>query len=178
MLLIKKGLVTSKIKVNIIFEKVAEDLLMISLVDPEFKGIPSYWRLTKVAGMPPLEVGIDCQDGLISNVTLYVDGLAIKNGEDINAPQSDGNIIVDTSIFTKVNDYVDVNQTYDICCCENKVICSFENAKEIVNSFRNDRVEIFVDCNDQIAGFSICDLSKDEKDLINGIMESACTCNE
>lgn len=172
MFLIKKGLVTSKIKINIIFEKVAEDLLMISLVNTEFKGIPSYWRLTNVVGIPPLELGIDCQDGFISNVTFCVDGLTIKKGEDINIPPLDGNIIVDTSIFTKVNDYIDVNQTYDIYYNENKLICSFEKTKEIVNSFRNDRVEIFVDDNNQIIGFSICDLSKDEKNLIDRIMEN------
>lgn len=44
-----------------------------------------------------------------------------------------------------------------------------------MDSFRNDRVEIFVDCNNQIIGLSICDLSKDEKNLINSIMESTCT---
>ncbi len=170
MLLIKKDLVTSKKKINIVFEKVAEDLLMISLVNPEFKGIPSYWRLTNVIGIPPLELGIDCQDGFISDVTFFVDGLAIKKGEDINIPSLDGNIIVDTSIFTKVNDYIDVYKTYEICYFGNKLICSFDKTKVIVNSFRNDRVEIFVDCNNQIIGFSICDLSKDEKNLINSIM--------
>lgn len=177
LLLIKKGLVTSKIKTNIIFEMVADDLLMISLVNPEFKGIPSYWRLTNVVGIPPLELGIDCQDGLISNATFYVDGLAIKNGEDINITPLDGNVIVDTNIFTKVNDYIDVNRKYDIYCNENKLICSFGKTKEIVNSFRNDRVEMFVDSNDQIIGFSICDLSKEEKNMINCIMENASTCN-
>jgi hypothetical protein len=38
----------------------------------------------------------------------------MKNREDINIPQVDGNIIIDTSIFTKVNDYIDVDKTYDI----------------------------------------------------------------
>ena len=177
MLLIKKGIVTSPKKINITFEKVEDNLMMISLVNPEFKGIPSYWRLTNVIGIPPLELGIDCKNGFISNVTFYVDGLVIKNREDINIPQLDGNIIVDTSIFTKVNDYIDVNKTYDIFYSENKLICSFEKINEIVNAYRNDRVEIFVDCNNRIIGFSICDLSKKEKNLINSIMESARTCN-
>lgn len=175
LLLTKKGLITSKIRINITFEKVADDLLMISLVNPEYKGIPSYWRLTNVVGIPPLEIGIDCQNGFISNVTFYVDGLAIKNGEDINIRPLEGNIIVDTGIFTKVNDYIDVNQTYDIYYYENKLICSFEKTKEIAKSFKNDRTEMFVDCNNQIIGFSICDLSRDEKNLINSIMESTCT---
>ena len=120
MLLIKKRVVSSPIKINILFEKVADDLLMISLVNSDYKGIPSYWRLTNVVGIPPLEIGIDCQDGFISNVTFYVDGLAIKMGEEINIPPLYGNVIVDTSIFTKINDYIDVNQTYDIYYYGNK----------------------------------------------------------
>lgn len=175
LLLTKKELVTSKTKIDISFEKVAEDLLMISLVNLEYKGIPSYWRLANVVGIPPLELGIDCRSGFIRNVTFYVDGLTIKKGEDIPLRPLDGNIIVDTSIFTKVNDYIDVNQAYDIYYYENKLLCSFEKTKEIAASFRNDRVEIFVDSNDQIIGFSICDLSKEEKNLIDSIMESACT---
>lgn len=176
MLLIKKGVDSSQIKINVIFEKVADDLLMISLVNSDYKGIPSYWRLTNVVGIPPLEIGIDCQDGFISNVTFYVDGLAIKMGEEINISPLYGNVIVDTSIFTKINDYIDVNQTYDIYYYGNKLICFFENSKENVKSFRNDRVAIYIDCNDQIIGFSICDLSEDEKDLINSVIERTSTC--
>lgn len=171
LLLIKKGVVTSTQKINIIFEKVDDNLLMISLINLESKGIPSYWRLTNVVGIPPLELGIDCQDGFISNVTFYVDGLAITKVKDLDKPQIDGNVIVDTCVFKKVNDFIDVNKSYDIFYCENKLICSFEKTKEIRSSFRNDRVEIFVDCDNQITGFSICDLTKDEKNLINSIMK-------
>lgn len=46
-----------------------------------------------------------------------------------------------------------------------------------MNAFRNERVEIFVDCNNQITGFLICDLSEDEKDLINSIKETESSCH-
>lgn len=170
MFLMKKELVTSKSKINISFEKMAADLLLISLSNEGHnQGILSYWRLTKVVGIPPLELGIDCQEGFISSITLFVDGLSITEREDINIPLSEGNILVDNSIFTKVNEYIDVEQAYNIYCCKNKLVCSFVKIKEFKKAFRNDRVEIFVDCNNQIVGFSICDLSKDEKDLINSI---------
>ena len=172
MLLKKRGLDFSKKKINITFEKVANDLLMISLVDMKIKGIPSYWRLTNNFGIPPLELGIDCLNGFISNVTFFVDGLAIKKGEDINISLLEGNIIVDTNIFSKVNDYIDVNKNYEIYYYKNKLLCSFGNIKEVVDAFKNDRFEIFIDCKDQIIGFAICDLSKHEKNLINGIMEN------
>lgn len=170
MLLKKKEIVTSKSKIKVSFEKMADDLLMISLSNEiHNQGILSYWRLTKVVGMPPLEIGIDCQEGFISSATFFVDGLAITESEDVNTSIFEGNILVDTGIFTKANDYIDVEQAYDINICKDKLICSFVKAKEFKNTFRNDRVEIFVDCNNQIVGFSICDLSEDEKNLINSI---------
>ena len=169
MLLVKKDVVASKSKINVSFEKVADDLLMISLVNQEYKGIPSYWRLTKVVGIPPLELGIDCQEGFILNATFFVDGFTVKKGRDVDVPLLDGTVLVDAKIFTRVNEYIDVEQTYDIYCCRDKLICSFKEVAEIEKAFKDDRVEVFVDCNDQIIGFSICDLSEDERNLIHSI---------
>ena len=51
-------------KTNIAFEKVVDDLLMISIInDFQNDEILSYWRLTKVTGIPPLEIGINCKIG-------------------------------------------------------------------------------------------------------------------
>lgn len=170
MLLTKKELVNTKSKINISFEKVADDLLMVSLTNQiENQGIPCYWRLTKTVGIPPLEIGVDCQHGFVSCITFFVDGLAIEVSEDVNNSMLEGNILVDTSIFTKDNDYYDVNQSYDVNVCKDKLICSFVKTKEKNIAYRNDRVEIYVDSNNRIVGFSVCDLSEDEKHLIKSI---------
>lgn len=170
MLLIKKGLSNIKSKMNVIFEKVADDLLMVSLTNQiENKGIPSYWRLTKTIGIPPLEIGIDCQQGLISCVTFFIDGAAISGTEDINNFVMEGNVIVDTDVFKKDNDFYDVNQSYNISICKNKLSCFFVPINDKCIAYRNDRIEIFVNLNNCIVGFSVCDLSEDEKDLIKSI---------
>lgn len=171
MLLTKKGISIIKTAMNVCFEKVSDDLLMISLTNQiESHGIPSYWRLTKTDGIPPLAIGIDCQQGFISNITFFVDGLAISETEDVTASMLDGNVMVDTSIFTRINDFHDVNQSYDVGVCNNKVVCSFETLKGGTISYRNDRVEIYVDSNNCVVGFSVCDLSEGEKCLIKSIL--------
>ena len=171
MLLIKKEVINRKTKVDISFEKVASDLLMVSLTNQmENQGIPSYWRLTKTIGIPPLEIGINCQYGFIISVTFFADGLKIAETEDITCSMEEGNILVDTSIFAKDNDYYDVNQSYDIKICKNKLICSFIKVKEQdIIAYRNDKIEIYVDSNNYIVGFSICELSEDEKRLLTSI---------
>lgn len=172
MFLKKKELVTSELRIDISFEKVADDLLMISLSNQvQNQGLLSYWRLTKVVGIPPLEIGIDCKEGLISSITFFVDGLTVKKGDEIEISLSEGNILIDNSFFVNENEYIDVEQTYDIYCSNNKLICSFVETKEFIKAFRNDRVEIFVDCYNQIVGLAICDLSDKEKELIDSIQK-------
>ena len=171
MLLIKKSIINVKSKVDISFEQVASDLLMVSLINQiENQGIPSYWRLTKIIGIPPLEIGVNCQYGFVTCITFFVDCLKIAETEDITCSMEEGNILVDTSIFVKDNDYYDVNQSYDIKICKNKLICSFIKVKEQdIIAYRNDRMEIYVDSNNYIVGFSICELSEDEKHLLTSI---------
>ena len=170
MLLTKKEISNIKSKMNVFFEKIADDLLMVSLTNQiENHGIPSYWRLTQTVGIPPLEIGIDCEHGFISCVTFFIDGLAISEIEDANNSMLEGNVLVDTSIFTRNNDYYDVNQPYDVSICKDKLKCSFIAINDKSIAYRNDRVEIYVDSNNCIVGLSICDLSKDEKDLIECI---------
>ena len=64
MYLIKKDIIDDNGKMEISFEKVVDDLLMLSMSSQKKdQGILSYWRLTKVVGIPPLEIGIDCENG-------------------------------------------------------------------------------------------------------------------
>lgn len=170
LLLTKKEIFNKKTEMKVNFEKVADDLLMVSVLNQiENHGIPSYWRLTKTIDIPPLEIGIDFEHGFVSCITFFIDGLAISEIEDLNKSFIEGNIIVDTSIFTKDNDYHDVNLSYDINVCDSKVICSFVSISNNVIVYRNDRIEIYVDSTNCIVGFSICDLTEDEKYLIKSI---------
>jgi hypothetical protein len=170
MLLKKKEISNLKTEMNVYFEKVADDLLMVSLTNQiEKQGISSYWRLTRTVAIPPLEIGVDCKHGVISCITFFVDRFAISDIDDFNESMIEQNVMVDTSIFTKDNDYYDVNQSYEVGICNNRLICSFVAIKDNIIAYRNDRVEIYVDSNNCIVGFSVCDLSEDEKCLIKSI---------
>jgi hypothetical protein len=169
MYLTKTGVLDSKLIIDISFEQVADDLLLVRIVNRAQQGIPSYWRLTNAVDIPPLELGVDCQEGYISDITVFVDGLDIKDGEKINTPLPKlfGNVLVDTSIFKKVFDIVDVNDTFDVYIYKDKLICLFEKTKEITETVKVDRVEMYIDCSEQIVGFAICDLTETEIYLLN-----------
>ena len=170
MFLKKKEIANIKNEFLVNFEKVADDLLMVSITNQlENHQPPSYWRLTKVNEVPPLEIGLNRQQGVISCITLFIDGLNISEIDDYNMSMIEGNVIVDTSIFTKENDYYDVEKSYDISVSNDRFICLFDSIKENTIAFRNGRVEIFVDSNNNIIGLSVCDLSKDENNMIKSI---------
>lgn len=170
MFLTKKNIVCKESKLNVSFEKVADDLLMISISNEILnKGILSYWRLTKVVGIPPLEIGIDCNNGIVASVTFFVDTSYINNSINVNMISERGNLLVDTDIFTRINDYVDVDQAYEINISEDKLICAFMKESEFKKSYKNDRLEIFTNSQNQIIGFSICDLTIEEKEMMNSL---------
>ena len=75
----------------------------------------------------------------------FVDGLAISEIEDVHNSMLEGNVLVDTSIFKRDNDYFDVNQPYDVSICRDKLMCSFAAINDKSIAYRNDRVEIYVD---------------------------------
>ena len=170
MFLSKKNVISEESKIYVSFEKVVDDLLMITISNQTLnRGLLSYWRLTKVVGMPPLEIGIDCNNGTFASATFFVDVSYIKNSENVNVISYRGNVLVDTEIFSRVNDYVDVDQTYEINIFEDKLICAFIKCNEFKKSYINDRLEVFVDCQDQIVGFSICKLSVEEKNMVKSL---------
>lgn len=74
MYLIKKDINDLNIEVEVTFEKVVEDLLMVTVKNNlDTENILSYWRLTQVQGIPPLEIRIDCEKELVSSVVFYID---------------------------------------------------------------------------------------------------------
>ena len=170
MYLIKKSIDSKKTKMDIYFEKVADDLLMISITNQmQYDGILSYWRLTKVTQMPPLEIGIECKNGCVISTTFFMDMSCVKKQESIDIHRNKGNVLVDTTMFTKVNDFVDVYQGYEIDIQDDKLICMFGKVDELIQAYRNDRFEIYVDSSNQIIGFAVCDLGEAEIDIINSL---------
>ena len=166
-MLLVKGVKRAKTKYVISVEKFADDLIMISVVNEDYKcEVPSYWRLTKTFGNPPLEIGVDCQSGLIVGITAFIsEVLSSESFVNTIVPISD-DVIVDTSIFSKTNDYIDVDQGYKVYINDVKMMFCFGDNQEPEKIFRSDRLELYIDNYNQIIGFSLCDLSKDEVALM------------
>lgn len=165
-----KKVVGEEVSVKVIFEKVVEDLLMVSLTtQPQPHGILSYWRLVKVSGIPPLEIGVNCENQSLASITFYVDSTYIKQCELAKMDTKRGTILVDVSIFSKTNDYIDVAENYTVCIKDDKLICLFEKGNMIHQSYRTDRLEVYLDIMHHVVGFAICDLSVQERNMLESL---------
>lgn len=169
MYLLKKAVI-DEIEVDIDFEMVAEDLLMISIMNESMKNnVLSYWRLTKVVGIPPLEIGVNCNHQCLAGITFFLDSTCMVKQDKVEVVVEKGAVVVDTSVFTKANDYVDVHQEYSAYIEDGKLICSFEKSVNFKYSYKTSRLEIYVDSNDKIIGFALCNLSKKEISMIKNL---------
>jgi hypothetical protein len=164
MYLLKKQIEMEETITQIEFEKVADDLLMISVnYDTNDQGqVPSYWRLLGHSPNPPLEIGINTDKGFITNMTLFVDSDCFKefSTEEIN--MLNGNVIVDTDIFKKANDYVDTDGEYFINISDDKIICSFGLHNCIKEAIGNNKIKFLISHSDELCGFEIYDLTESE----------------
>lgn len=156
-------------KVSVDFEKVVEDLLMISLVNDSDNEVLSYWRLTEVAGIPPLEIGINCKNNSVASITFYIDSTYMVEHDCVNIVAERGNVLVDSKIFTHTNEYVDVHKGYSVQIQNNNLICFFEDGTEFKHSYKTDKFEVFLDEEKRIVGFSICDLSSRQINMIESL---------
>lgn len=163
MLLKKMNSENNNIDSEIHMEKVVEDLLMISIkIDKNNnKSYYDYWRLTGTMGIPPLEIGIDKTDGSIQTIVFYVASDLFRKIK-FNLPnENEGLIMVDSSIFKKENDYVDIDSNYFVFLDDDELVCSFEGEFEPDLSYNIGRIRVFLKLN-EVIGFSVKGLSNIE----------------
>ena len=131
-MLLKMKDLTNEIKYQCKFEKVVEDLVMITIESEiDIVRIMSYWRLTGVEDTPPLEIGINCDNTQISRIVFFVDLYTLKTGKHINETETiKGNVQVDVSIFSKLYEFIDIDKSH------------FEKRKaiEVGHIFQNEQV--------------------------------------
>lgn len=157
-------------KVNVNFEKVVDDLLMISIInEPQNDNVLSYWRLTKVQGIPPLEIGINSKNNYLASITFYIDSTYIVEHDRVNVIVEEGNVLVDSSIFTHINEYIDIYHNYSVQIQNDRLVCFFENVSTPMQAYRNNRLEVYIDAERKIIGFAICDLTDEQMDMINSL---------
>lgn len=172
---LRKNAVGAEVSVEVMFEKVAEDLLMVSLItQTQPHGILSYWRLVKVSGVPPLEIGVDYESQSLAGITFFIEPACIKQCEcsyveSAKIDAKKGSILVDVSIFSKTNDYIDIAENHIVCIKDTKLICLFEEMNRINQSYRTDRLEVYLDVMSNVVGFAICDLSVRERNILKSL---------
>lgn len=168
MFLTKIGTIGNITKTRVEFEQVANDLIMISIdndIDNQ-TGICSYWRLKGNGGNPPLEIGIDTTFGTIKQIIIFIDTDCIESFEVGEICKAKGNVLVDTGVFVKQNDYVNVEGSYFVTIIGRKLFCGFceeFNANKIIS---NGDIEIYLDNNKQIIGFAVDNLSESSLKMI------------
>lgn len=168
---LKKIGIGKETKIKVSLEKVVDDLLMISIInDLQNYEIPSYWRLTKVVNIPPLEIGINCKSNFLASITFFIDSTCKAVYEKANVIVERGNVLIDTSIFSHTNEFIDVFQSYSFQLKNNGLYCFFDNSTCLKCSYKTDKLEIFIDSEMQIIGFAISELSSEQINLIKSVM--------
>ncbi|MBC1771282.1 hypothetical protein HBP63_12170 [Listeria welshimeri] len=170
MLLKKIDSENKKIDSAIHMEKVVDDLLMISIkMDTKNnKSYYDYWRLIKTMGIPPLEIGIDKTDGSIQTIVFYVASDLFREINFKLPNKNEGGIMVDSSIFKKENDYVDIDSNYFVFLDGDELVCSFEEKFNPDMSYNINRIKVFLKLN-EVIGFSVKDLSNIEIEKLKSL---------
>jgi len=159
-------------EINVTIENVAEDLLMITInCNHSNKNvIPSYWRLTDVCGIPPLEIGINKESGELENITFYAERRQFKHYNLCDSATINGKVIVETSIFKKTNDYVDLHQGYYISLHKDCLSCVFDNTDtDHIQGVQNNRLKLYTNERNEIIEFSIYNLSSKDIEKIDSL---------
>lgn len=154
--------------VSVEFESMADDLLMIT-INNDIKNetrIFNYWRLLGNGQNPPLEIGVDGDKMIIHSITVFVDKGNFAKVKELNCTIRSGNILIDTDLF-QTDRYVDVEGLYYVFLTGRVFTCMFNDICDIRERVLNGRVEYLISNNNELCGFSICNLDNNELDMIN-----------
>jgi hypothetical protein len=171
MYLIKNRIEQCETITRVELEKIAHDCVMISINYDynDTSGVPSYWRLLGTKPNPPLEIGINTYQKTIKRMTFFVDADCFKELSLGETVMINGNVIVDTDIFKKENDYVDTDGKYFVEITDNTLTCVFGTHNYIKERIGNDRIKFLISHNDELCGFEIFNLDESEVENLQSI---------
>jgi len=148
------------------FEMVAKGLMMIKISNNSINNnnivIPSYWRVVMRDNIPPLEVGINPHNKSVIKITVFVDADCIHEMKLQHAATRKANILINTDVFQKINDFIDVKGQYYISLVGDTVACLFENNCNISKRYTNSRIEFLSDATNSLCGFVIGSLNESD----------------
>ncbi len=162
--------ISSNTSVSVEFEILAEDLLMVTVLNDADNTANEIncWRL-KGGSQNSLEIEIDSEKKTISTVTLFIEKGALKPGRILEGIETKGNIVIDTKIF-KESDYIDVDGAYVVSVYNKKLTCVFNNCGRVHERFTNGRIEYYMTYSDELCGFSVCDLNDEELNKLKSMV--------
>ena len=171
MYLTKIGKNISKTDSHVEFEKMADDLVMVSVNNDlnDRSRIFSYWRLSGDGSNPPLEIGVNNQTGAIKSITIFIDTNCFRKIPLPHSNISYGNIMVDLNIFKKIKDYVDVEGHYYAALVGKKFICIFNEQCDIREIILNQNIQFYIDNYNQLRGIAINNLTDTEVKTIKDL---------
>ena len=156
---------------HIEIEKIADDLLMVSIDNNtnDQAQVFSYWRVLGDTNNPPLEVGINTETGTIKSITFFVDINCFKEFSFSQKNELFGNILLDTNIFSRANDYITNQGNYIVALDGNRFMCKFNGNCDIKKTIVNENIEFYMDDKAQLRGFAIRRLAESELKTINSL---------
>lgn len=162
----------NKTNTHIEFEKVAADLLMISFDNDinDQARVFSYWCLLGSGVNPPLMIGVNTETGTIKSITFFVDSDCFKEYQFEHKNTLPGNIMVDSSIFSKANDYVNNKGNYFVALDGNRLMCKFSEECDIKETIVNENIEFHMDNENLLRGFTINGLTDSEIEAITSLL--------
>lgn len=178
MYLTATGVCIQEMDVEVEFEKIGESFLLLSVdYDSDSRNsverseVPSYWRLVIGRNIPPLEIGINTETKRISRMAFFTDRCEFSKIETPYAEKYQGEVVVDTSIFRRSHDFVDVNGDYSVTLCNGQLICLFDNFNGSSGIVEGKKLGFLIDKRNSLCGFVIKDLSREEIRLLESLLD-------
>ena len=178
MYLTATGVFFREMDVEIKFEKIGESFLLVSVdynsdsrESVERSEAPSYWRLVVGRNIPPLEIGINTETKKISRMAFFADRCEFSEIETPYTSKCQGEVVVDTDIFKRRYDFVDVNGDYSVTLCNGRLICLFDRFSESLGIVEGKRLGFLIDKRYSLCGFVIKDLSEEEIRLLESLLD-------
>ena len=155
---------SSKRNLDINIEKFDDSLVMIAVTDVDLKAPLCYWRVdpTNIVDIPPLEIGVDYDCCMIKSFTIFIDlnDICYRHIDERNVIQ--GDVLIDTSPFTKPVDFIDIRQAYHIYESDNKLICWFGEKSNYVDRVDSGVMELYFNSANELIGIALYGISLEQ----------------
>lgn len=162
----------STVHEQIVFEKVADDLLMLTIYfgTEGSDDVPKYYRLLGDQANPPLEIGIHQNKGSIQFITAFIENVNLsKESKPFTIMQEETGEVIFEDFFNEKN-FIDIDGQYYFLLFNNTLYCLFDTTHNNPKLVLNQRTGFIFNETNCLIGFCVNALQKEESELL-GILE-------